>query len=114
VSTAADSRPRSMRLRRALEPAENAIPVHEAVEGACKILGLDPPYVAERGKAGCHCRWRVRRGGSASDAGTPSRPRRPIIGQVVREHASLVLMKTVVGGTRIVEVMFGERLPRIC
>ncbi len=37
-----------------------------------------------------------------------------IIGEVVSEHAGMVLMKSAIGGTRVVDVMFGEQLPRIC
>ena len=37
-----------------------------------------------------------------------------VIGEVVSEHAGMVLMKTAIGGTRVVDVMFGEQLPRIC
>jgi len=37
-----------------------------------------------------------------------------IIGEVVTDHAGMVLMKTQIGGTRVLDVMFGEQLPRIC
>lgn len=97
-----------------VELDEDAIPVRETVKGACEILGLDPLYVANEGKLVAIVAesdaeavlGRMRSHPLGGDA--------QIIGRVVREHAPLVLMKTAVGGTRIVDVMFGEQLPRIC
>jgi hydrogenase expression/formation protein HypE len=93
---------------------EGNIPVRETVEGACEILGLDPLYVANEGKlvaivaaeAADEIVQRMRQhplGGEAA-----------VIGEVVADHAGMVLMKTEIGGTRVLDVMFGEQLPRIC
>jgi hydrogenase expression/formation protein HypE len=93
---------------------ERAIPVRETVQGACEILGLDPLYVANEGKlvaivaaeAADEIVQRMRQhplGGEAA-----------VIGEVVADHAGMVLMKTEIGGTRVLDVMFGEQLPRIC
>jgi len=93
---------------------ERDIPVRETVQGACEILGLDPLYVANEGKlvaivAAASADEIVQRmrqhplGGEAA-----------VIGEVVADHAGMVLMKTEIGGTRVLDVMFGEQLPRIC
>ena len=84
------------------------------MRGACEILGLDPMYVANEGKLVaivpprcCHAIVdRMRE--------NPLRPRRRIIGEVVADHPGMVLMKTGIGGTRVVDTLFGEQLPRIC
>jgi hydrogenase expression/formation protein HypE len=93
---------------------ETTIPVRESVRGACELLGLDPLYVANEGKllaivaptAADAVLSRMREHPLGRDAA--------IIGEVVAEHAPMVRMKTSVGGTRILDVMFGEQLPRIC
>ncbi|HWZ01530.1 MAG TPA: hydrogenase expression/formation protein HypE [Edaphobacter sp.] len=93
---------------------ERAIPVRESVKGACEVLGLDPLYVANEGKllamvapemadAVLEQMHRHRLGQDAA-----------IIGEVVEAHRGMVLVKTEIGGTRVLDVMFGEQLPRIC
>jgi hydrogenase expression/formation protein HypE len=93
---------------------ERDIPVRETVKGACEILGLDPLYVANEGKlvaivaaeAADEIVQHMRRHLLGREA--------VVIGEVVADHAGMVLMKTEIGGTRILDVMFGEQLPRIC
>jgi hydrogenase expression/formation protein HypE len=93
---------------------EQQIPVRETVKGACEILGLDPLYVANEGKllaivaseAAAAVLRKMREHPLGRDA--------QVIGEVVHEHAGMVLMKTGIGGTRVVDVLFGEQLPRIC
>jgi hydrogenase expression/formation protein HypE len=88
--------------------------VHDSVRGACEILGLDPLYVANEGKL---CAIVA---ADQADAVVAKMRRNPlgrdarIIGEVVADHARMVLMRTDIGGTRIVDVLFGEQLPRIC
>jgi hydrogenase expression/formation protein HypE len=93
---------------------ENAIPVRDAVRGACEMLGLDPLYVANEGKlvavVAPEIADRVLAAMQAHPLGTDS----CIIGEVMEQPAGMVLMKTGVGGTRVVDVLFGEQLPRIC
>ena len=93
---------------------ENAIPVRESVRGACEILGLDPLYVANEGKlvaiVAPEIADRVLAAMRRHPLGADSR----LIGEVVESHPGMVLMKTSVGGTRVVDVLFGEQLPRIC
>ena len=93
---------------------ERDIPVRETVKGACEILGLDPLYVANEGKlvaivAAETADEIVQRMRSHPLGGEAA-----IIGEVVADHAGMVLMKTEIGGTRVLDVMFGEQLPRIC
>jgi hydrogenase expression/formation protein HypE len=93
---------------------EAAIPVGEAVRGACEILGLDPLYVANEGK----CLAVVAAGVSASVLAAmradPLGQEAAIIGEVVEEQPGRVTMRSRVGGWRIVDTLTGEQLPRIC
>jgi hydrogenase expression/formation protein HypE len=93
---------------------EGAVPVRPEVHGACEILGIDPLYVACEGRivvvvAGSHA-------AAALDA-LRSHPRgagAAVIGEVKDDPPGLVLLKTAFGGTRIVDVLVGDPLPRIC
>ncbi|NIP86871.1 MAG: hydrogenase expression/formation protein HypE [Planctomycetales bacterium] len=93
---------------------ERAIPVRPAVAGLCELLGLDPFYVPCEGRLVAIVR------ASDTDAVLEAMRAHPrgeqaiAIGQVVADHPSTVVMKTCVGGTRIVDVLSGEQLPRIC
>jgi hydrogenase expression/formation protein HypE len=93
---------------------EQSIPVHEAVKGACEVLGLDPLYVANEGKlvaiVAPEMAEAVLQQMKLDELGRDA----AIIGEVVSGHPGMVLMKTEVGGTRVLDVMFGEQLPRIC
>ena len=93
---------------------ESSIPVRESVRGACEILGLDPLYVANEGKLlaivapeAAEPVLQAMRSHSLGRQAT-------LLGEVVSEHPGMVRMETGVGGTRILDVMFGEQLPRIC
>lgn len=93
---------------------EKDIPVSDAVEGACEILGLDPLYVANEGKllafvSPLHVE-RVLAAMREHPLGRGSR----IIGEVVADHPGTVVLRTPIGGTRIVDMLTGEQLPRIC
>jgi hydrogenase expression/formation protein HypE len=93
---------------------ERAIPVRESVKGACEVLGLDPLYVANEGKLLAVV------GPEMADAVLEQMQQHhlghdaAIIGEIVQTHPGMVLMKTEIGGTRVLDVMFGEQLPRIC
>jgi hydrogenase expression/formation protein HypE len=93
---------------------EQSIPVRESVKGACEVLGLDPLYVANEGKllamVAAERAPAVLRQMQQNPLGRDA----AVIGEVVAEHPGMVLMKTRVGGTRVLDVMFGEQLPRIC
>jgi hydrogenase expression/formation protein HypE len=93
---------------------EGNIPLTEEVEGACEILGLDPLYVANEGKLLAFVAPdeadKVLRTMRSHPLGKDS----VLIGEVVSEHAKVVVMKSRIGGTRIVDMLSGEQLPRIC
>ena len=93
---------------------EDTIPVRDTVRGACEMLGLDPLYVANEGKlvaiVSAEIAARVLDRMKNHPLGKESR----MIGQVLETPAGMVLMKTSVGGTRVVDTLFGEQLPRIC
>jgi hydrogenase expression/formation protein HypE len=93
---------------------ERAIPVREPVRGICELLGFDPLYVANEGRLlaivaradadRVLARMRSRADGSEAC----------IIGRVVDDPARLVVLETRVGGRRVVDMLPGEQLPRIC
>ncbi len=93
---------------------EAAVPVRPTVNGACEILGIDPLYVA------CEGRMVVVVDGSEADAVLAAMRNHPlgegaaVIGTVKDDPPGLVLLKTAFGGTRIVDVLVGDPLPRIC
>jgi hydrogenase expression/formation protein HypE len=93
---------------------EREIPVATAVQGACELLGLDPLYVANEGKLIAICRaqdaQRLLRVMQAHPLGESS----AIIGEVVEDEYGFVQMETRFGGSRIVDWLAGEQLPRIC
>jgi hydrogenase expression/formation protein HypE len=93
---------------------EDSIPVPSGVKGACELLGLDPLYVANEGIRVAIVSPDVtdklinamRKHSLAKDA--------RIIGEVRKSPEGMVLLKTSIGGTRIVEMLSGDQLPRIC
>ena len=97
-----------------IEIEENQIPIREEVKGACEILGLDPLYVANEGKLVAIVSPdlaealvdRMKQNQYGADA--------CIVGDVKREPGGIVSMRTGFGGTRIVDMLVGEQLPRIC
>lgn len=93
---------------------ESEIPVRDAVQGACEILGLDPLFVANEGKflafVDPEIAEEILEVMRADSLGREAR----IIGEVVDEHPGIVRLKTWLGGSRVVEMISGEQLPRIC
>ena len=93
---------------------ETKIPISEEVKGACEILGLDPLYVANEGKLlAIVAEEEVGPVLSAMRA-HPLGEKAAVIGSVTDEHRGFVFMKTRIGGTRVVDMLSGEQLPRIC
>ena len=97
-----------------IEIEEHAIPVRDAVRAACELLGLDPLYVANEGKLVAFV------AGTAADVVVDAMraheygQEAAIIGQVTAEHAGRVVLRTPLGARRIVAMLVGEQLPRIC
>jgi hydrogenase expression/formation protein HypE len=94
--------------------SENAIPVRPEVRGACELLGIDPMYVA--------CEGRLVAVVPADDADRavaalrahPLGEQAAVIGHVTNGQPGIVELKTGFGGTRIVDLLVGDPLPRIC
>jgi hydrogenase expression/formation protein HypE len=93
---------------------EEPLPIPSDVEGVCEILGLDPLYVANEGNFLAV----VAEGEGARALETlrqhPLGARAALIGRVTAEHPGVVVMRTRIGGERVVDMMSGEQLPRIC
>jgi hydrogenase expression/formation protein HypE len=90
------------------------IPVDDAVKAACEILGFDPLYVANEGKVLAFVAPADAEKVLAAMKRHPLGARSAIIGEVVAEHPGTVVMDTAIGGSRVVDMMSGEQLPRIC
>src|SRR5947209_13486486 len=97
-----------------VELDEAAIPLRPEVRGACELLGLDPLYVANEGKLiavvpredACRVLGAMRAHPLGKNAA--------LIGEVVTEHPGMVVLRSRVGGERVVTLLAGEQLPRIC
>jgi len=97
-----------------IELIERAIPIREEVKGACELLGLDPLYVANEGKL-----IAIVAASAAENLVATMRRHRlgnqaAIIGTVTDTNPGLVVMRTPLGTTRIVDMLAGDQLPRIC
>ena len=97
-----------------IEIDETAIPVRDTVRGACEILGLDPLLVANEGKLVAFVPE------AGSERVLAALRRHPLgrdacrIGTVTSDHPGFVTARTPIGGERILDLPFGESLPRIC
>jgi hydrogenase expression/formation protein HypE len=97
-----------------IEIDERTLVIHNAVRGACELLGLDPLYVANEGKlvavvareSAAAVVEAMRRHPLGGDAA--------IVGRVTGAHAGMVTMRTAFGTSRIVDMLAGDQLPRIC
>jgi hydrogenase expression/formation protein HypE len=93
---------------------EEALPVRADVLGACEVLGLDPLYVANEGKVLAIVP------AAGADAVLSAMKSHPLgkssclMGEVVSDDPGRVLLRTRIGGSRIVDMLRGEQLPRIC
>jgi hydrogenase expression/formation protein HypE len=93
---------------------ENALPMRETVRGACEILGLDPLYLANEGKLVAVVPGQDADRALAAMRADPAGADAAIIGEVTRDPNGMVVMQTAFGGERIVDMLVGEQLPRIC
>lgn len=94
--------------------AQQALPIHPQVESACELLGLDPLYVANEGLFIAFVDASVADEVVASLHQDENGKNAAIIGAVVDEHPKQVIMKSAIGGKRVVSMLPGEQLPRIC
>jgi hydrogenase expression/formation protein HypE len=94
--------------------SEENIPIAEDVKGACEIMGFDPLYVANEGKLIAFLPATKANEMLSVMKSHPQGKESQIIGEVVADHPGLVVMKTKIGGSRVVDMMSGEQLPRIC
>lgn len=93
---------------------ERSIPIDDAVRGACEILGFDPLYVANEGKCLAIVARDQAEAALAAMRAHPLGARAAIIGEVVGEQRGRVTLRSRIGGQRIVDMLSGEQLPRIC
>jgi hydrogenase expression/formation protein HypE len=93
---------------------ETAIPVDEEVRGACEILGLDPLYVANEGKCLVLVDPASADAALAALRAHPLGVRAAMIGEVTGDHPGKVFLKSRIGGQRMLDLLTGEQLPRIC
>ena len=97
-----------------IEIDEHAVPVNPHVAAACEILGLDPLLVANEGKLLAIVPGDAAEGVLAAMRSHEHGKQAVVLGRVVVEHPRLVVMKTRIGGTRVLPMPIGEQLPRIC
>lgn len=97
-----------------IELTEDAIPVREDVKGACEMLGLDPLYVANEGKLVAIVAPEAADALLETMRGHPLGTQAVIVGMVREANPGLVTMRTSLGTTRIVDMLSGDQLPRIC
>jgi hydrogenase expression/formation protein HypE len=93
---------------------EDSIPVPPGVRGACQLLGLDPLYVANEGILVAISSPDVVDSLIKVMRKNPLGKETKLIGEVQEEPSGMVLLKTSIGGTRIIEMLSGDQLPRIC
>ena len=93
---------------------ENQIPVRQEVRGVCELLGLDPLYVANEGKCVAVVAEGHAEGALQILRAHPLGREAQAIGEVAESPPGKVLLRTEIGGTRIVDALIGEQLPRIC
>jgi hydrogenase expression/formation protein HypE len=93
---------------------ERSIPVPEEVRGACEMLGLDPLYVANEGNLIAVVPAEGVEALVSTMKKHPAGEATAVIGEVVADHPRMVVLQTQAGGNRVVDMLSGEQLPRIC
>ncbi|MDJ0951079.1 MAG: hydrogenase expression/formation protein HypE [Alphaproteobacteria bacterium] len=97
-----------------MEVDETALPLREAVKGFCEILGLDPLYLANEGKLVLVLPEAEAQAALAAMQAHPDGRQAAVIGRVTEAPEGTVVMNTLFGGQRVVDMLVGEQLPRIC
>jgi hydrogenase expression/formation protein HypE len=98
----------------AIEIDETALPLRREVVGVCEILGLDPLYLANEGRLVLFCPEDQAKAALAAMRQTPEGAGSTIIGRAKEGTAGRVTLRTAFGGARLVDMLVGEQLPRIC
>ncbi len=93
---------------------EASVPVRAEVQSACELLGLDPVYVANEGKAVFFVAPEAAERVLAVLRAHPLGRDAARIGQVTAEHKRMLVARTAMGANRVIPTMIGEQLPRIC
>ena len=97
-----------------IEIEETGLPLRDEVVGMCEILGLDPLYLANEGRVVIFVPEAEAPAALAAMQSLPEGAGAAVIGCAVAAHPGLVQMRTAFGGMRIVDMLVGEQLPRIC
>ncbi len=97
-----------------IEIDANAIPVREDVKAACETLGMDPLFVANEGKLVAMVSPGTADAVLQAMRNVPQGRDARIIGRVVEAHPKMAILKTEIGGSRVLDLPFVEQLPRIC
>lgn len=97
-----------------VEVDEPAVPVPPAVAAACEMLGLDPFYVANEGKLVAAVPEALAEPLLEAMQAHPRGREAAIVGRVVEGHPGVVTARTAIGGSRVIDTLVGEQLPRIC
>ncbi|MEO5904573.1 MAG: hydrogenase expression/formation protein HypE [Gemmatimonadaceae bacterium] len=98
----------------AVHLAEEAIPVRDEVRGACELLGLDPLHIANEGQFLAVIAAEDADAALAAVRAVPGGEEAVLIGDIQDQPATAVLVTTLYGGSRIVDMLVGDPLPRIC
>ena len=104
----------AMDARVGIQLDESAIPVSEPVAGACELLGLDPLYVANEGRLMAVVPHAAADRALEILRGHPAARGPALVGTVTAEHPGSVELRSRLGGRRIVDLLSGEQMPRIC
>jgi hydrogenase expression/formation protein HypE len=102
------------RARVAIALEEERVPVRIAVRGACEILGLDPLHIANEGKLVAIVPRSEAHAALGALHAHPLGTDAAIVGEVLSEPAGMVLLRTGIGGSRVLDMLVGDPLPRIC
>ncbi len=99
---------------REIHADESQIPVSDAVQGACEVLGLDPLYVANEGRFIAFVSPDDAEHALACMRAHPAGKGTRVIGSVGEAHSGMVVLKSKLGTSRVLDMQSGEQLPRIC
>ena len=97
-----------------IEIDETALPLRTEVKGVCEILGLDPLYLANEGTLVLFVPEEEAERALDAMRSTAAGKEAVIVGRATAAHPKRVVMQTSFGGARIVDMLVGEQLPRIC